>query len=262
VASNNLANLQMFKQIHNFFNVGRVIEEPKTNMLRFRVINFKDCLIIQNHFINYPLMTYKLVHFKLWCEVIDLILAKEHLTLTGFNKLIALKAHSPKGLSEMLTLNFPNYNPINCPEYNPDLTKMNIHWIAGFMNADGSFGVSLYKSKTSKLGEYLKIWIAITQDNRSLIVLQAIKEYFGFGRLITAGQNRNTTDFRIQKLSEANDFIDQFKEAKLLGAKALDYIDFCKAIDLINTKAHLNSEGLEQIRTISEGINSTRTLFE
>jgi hypothetical protein len=42
--------------------------------------------------------------------------------------------------------------------------------------------------------------------------------------------------------------IGAFQEVKFLGTKALVYADFCKAIDLINTKSQLTREGLEAIR--------------
>ncbi len=37
------------------------------------------------------------------------MLAKEHLSLNGLLKIIALKAHCPSGLSKLLEIEFPNY---------------------------------------------------------------------------------------------------------------------------------------------------------
>jgi hypothetical protein len=42
------------------------------------------------------------------------------------------------------------------------------------------------------------------------------------------------------------------------GAKALDFLDFCKAIDLINKKEHLTKEGLNKIIKIKSDMNSNR----
>jgi hypothetical protein len=60
-------------------------------------------------------------------QALNIIISKEHLTLNGLLKIIALKAHSPKGLSPNLIKEFPNYIPIKLPDYNPDLSKINIH---------------------------------------------------------------------------------------------------------------------------------------
>jgi hypothetical protein len=127
VAKNNPANLTMLKSIQQFFGIGKIIYADNDNIIRLIINGLPNCLILRDHFIKYPLMTYKLVHFKLWCSVLDILSAKEHLTLKGLLKIIALKAHSPLGLTSMLLTYFPNYTPINSPDYLPVLINMNIH---------------------------------------------------------------------------------------------------------------------------------------
>jgi len=46
----------------------------------------------------------------------------------------------------------------------------------------------------------------------------------------------------------------------LQGTKALDFADFKRAAELIENKAHLTPEGLEEIRKIKMGMNSKREL--
>ena len=48
------------------------------------------------------------------------------------------------------------------------------------------------------------------------------------------------------------------KKNPLKGAKLLDYLDFCKGINLINNKTHLTREGLEEIILLTNNMNSTR----
>lgn len=55
-------------------------------------MGLKNCLIIKNHFINYPLMTYKLSYFKLWVEVLDIMSKREHLTESGLLKIVSIKS--------------------------------------------------------------------------------------------------------------------------------------------------------------------------
>jgi hypothetical protein len=40
----------------------------------------------------------------------------------------------------------------------------------------------------------------------------------------------------------------------------LDYADFCKAAELMKTKAHLTARGLEQIRKLKTGMNTGRKM--
>jgi hypothetical protein len=50
-------------------------------------------------------------------------------------------------------------------------------------------------------------------------------------------------------------------QCKFLGAKALDYKDFCKGVDLINQKAHLTVDGIKTLKKIKAGMNNNRTNF-
>jgi hypothetical protein len=254
VAKNNPANLSMLKLIQQFFGVGKIVYAENNNIIRLIINGLPNCIIIRDHFLKFPLLTYKLVHFKLWCAVIDILIAKEHLVLPGLLKIIALKAHSPLGLSRMLLSAFKNYTTINCPEYNPILANMNIHWIAGFMNADGSFGLNIQKPKTCRFR------ILITQHSKSLIVMLAIKEFFGVGTVANAAKELVT--YKIFNLQGVNTFINKFNEAQLLGAKALDYQDFCKGINIINNKEHINNKGFNKFNYLANNMNSKRNKFE
>jgi hypothetical protein len=263
VAENNPANYLMLKEVKNFFNgIGNIIYHKNNNILSFTVRSFNDCIIIRNHFENYPLLTYKLVNFILWSQALDLIISKEHLTLKGLLKLIALKAHSPKGLSPNLIKEFPNYIPINLPDYKPDLSKINIHWICGFINADGSFAVYLIKTNASKFGFSYNLKILISQHNKSLIVLDAIKNYFKIGKIYSNSTTGTVLEYKLSSLKDILLFIYLFEYAQLLGAKALDYSDFCTIIGIIQNKQHLTLEGIKLIKEISDKMNSKRTHFE
>ena len=52
--------------------------------------------------------------------------------------------------------------------------------------------------------------------------------------------------------------IPLFNEYKIESIKSLDYLDFCKVAELVNNKAHLTKEGLEQIRKIKFSMNRNR----
>lgn len=73
---------------------------------------------------------------------------------------------------------------------------MNIHWIAGFINANGSLGLFS--------GIYCQFRILITQHNNILILLQAICKFLGLGK-VYLGTNLIST-FKIFNLKEVNSF--------------------------------------------------------
>lgn len=63
---------------------------------------------------------------------------KTHFTYEGFIKILAIKAVFPKGSVEVVLKAHPNVIPIKKPEFIPNLSPLN--WVAGFVQADGSFG--------------------------------------------------------------------------------------------------------------------------
>lgn len=173
--------------------------------------------------------------------------------------IIVLKTHFRKGLSELLINAFPNYVPILAPAYSPNLSLIDINWLAGFINGDSSFSLTTNKDERRTLGKACKVYISICQNEISKIVLDGIKNYLGYGNIHQ--QDKINFVYKIGSLSNINAFINNLNEAQLLGAKALDYADFCKGIALMNNKAHLTLEGLEQFIILSKGMNSTRTYF-
>jgi len=267
-ALDNPSNRLQLEQIQKFFGVGRIevtkSRENQKPMLRYVVSSLKDCLVIRDHFIKYPLLTTKLVHFKLWSSVLDLKIQKDHLTIEGLLKIVALKIHSPKGLSLKLQEAFPNY--INFitekPSYDPNFSNLNYNWLAGMINADGSFSASLANSPNSKHGLVCNTRIMLTQHSDNKLVLTKIKEFLGFGSVYEGKKNGNYYDYKITGLKETNLFIENFNSAQLLGAKSLDYQDFCKIIQMKNSKLHLTKEGLKEIDNLIKKMNNTRTLFE
>jgi hypothetical protein len=58
--------------------------------------------------LNYPLITHKHADYQLFREIILIMLRKGHLTREGLEKIVAIKASLNLGLSDQLTIAFPN----------------------------------------------------------------------------------------------------------------------------------------------------------
>jgi len=71
--------------------------------------------VIIDHFKRYPLLTKKLEDFLLFSQIFDLIAQKEHLTLSGLYKILAIKASMNLGLPESLKGAFSEIIPIQRP---------------------------------------------------------------------------------------------------------------------------------------------------
>ena len=64
----------------------------------------------------------------------------------------------------------------------------------------------------------------------------------------------------IRKQSEVTRLLAIFEIHPLYGLKRLDYQDLCLAHKLFLTKAHLTEEGINNLRSISAGMNQRRFL--
>lgn len=263
VAVLNTANKLKLEKILDYFTKlgcsGSIRIKNNCYILSFRSI--KNALILKDHFLKYPLLSYKLVFFKLWIQILDLLLKKEHLTKAGLLKVIALKSQFKKGLSKDLKFHFYDFTPLEKPKYLPSLSLLNIFWIAGFYNADSSFYIYTTLNSKNKLGVKFYYGIDLIQDQISYEVLKAILDFFGFGNIYNKGKT-TAYIYRCSTLSNITHFIKIFDEAQLLGSKALDYRDFKIGIEIFNKKEHLTLEGLSRIKHIIKNINSNRTNFK
>ena len=228
-------DLDLLKSLKSFWGVGKIYTQKES--CSYFVNSLKDLTIIVQHFEDYPLITQKLADFKLFKQAIDLISRKEHITLAGLQKIAAIKASLNWGLSEELMIAFPNTIPVQRPLLpHTEGNIPNSCWLVGFTEAEGCFSVILNESPTAKTGFQVQLRFKLTQHIKDEKLIRSLVEFFGCGKVYTY---KNTVDFKITKLT---DFIDKvlpvFREVSLRGAKAKDWLDFCKAVDILVKKEH------------------------
>ena len=87
----------MLERIKSYFGVGKIYEEGE-NICRYMVTKPKELIVILDHFDKFPLISQKRTNFDLFKEAVKILIKKEHLTIEGVHKLIAIKASmSPSG---------------------------------------------------------------------------------------------------------------------------------------------------------------------
>jgi hypothetical protein len=87
--------------------------------------------------------------------------------------------------------------------------------------------------------------------------MKSLIEHLGCG--YTSLVNRGTIDFKVSKFSSIRDIIIPFFfKYPLQGSKNLDFLAFSEVIRLMDNKAHLTKEGLNQVRIIKNGMNKNR----
>jgi len=84
-----LKGFRSLKKSKNYFGVG-VINKHGSRSVQFRVRAVKDLAVIISHFDKYPLITKKLADYILFKNAFNLINKKEHRTIEGIKKIIAI----------------------------------------------------------------------------------------------------------------------------------------------------------------------------
>lgn len=219
-------------------------------------------MLVINHFDKYPLLSQKRVDFELFKQVINLILRREHLTNSGLQEIVNIKASMNFGvLSDKLLTSYPNTVAVIRPIIK-DPVICDPEWVSGFVDGEGCFFVNIYKRKDSVLGEGVKLVFKITQDKRNSDLLASFVEIFGCGGIYNQSKSSSGSviDFMVTGLSNITEKVIPFFLAHpLQGAKKKELADFIKVAELMKLKAHLTKDGLEQIRAIKMGMNFKRS---
>ena len=244
--------------IKSYFGEVGTISAQSKDSVQYRVASLKDLNdIIIPHFEKYPLITQKKADFILFKQIIDLINNKEHLTLEGLHKIMALKGSLNLGLSEELKQNFPDIIKIERPLVE-NQKIMNPNWLTGFSSGEGCFHVKIKScaASKSKLGFQISLLFKISQHVRDKELMKSFIDYLDCGSI---SKNSTWIDYTVVNY---NDLIFKivpfFDKYKIIGVKFQDYLDFKRVSELMKTKDHLTTLGLEKIKEIKEGMNKGR----
>lgn len=156
--------------------------------------------VIIDHFDKYPLKTNKRADYEFWRQVVEIIKNKQHLTLKGLQKIVAIRATINWGLSYTLKAAFPRVVPINRPTISVSLKKISDPYLfSGFTSAEGCFWVYILKSTTTKTGMSVNLIFSISLHTRDKQFIKSFIEYLGCGKIYV---NREVVYFRVTKYSE------------------------------------------------------------
>lgn len=252
-----IKDLPLLREIQAFFGrVGKIVLSKE--YCTFRVDSLKDIFkVIIPHFNVYLPVTQKLGDYLLFRDIVIMMDNKEHLTLEGLNKIISIKASLNHGLSKELRAVFHKVEPVLRP-LAIDQVIPNSDWMAGFVSGDGSFYLTIRKSDELKVGYRAEIGFQITQHSRDQVFMESFIPYFNCGKLKKDARHL-VLYFTVSNFTHLIErIIPFFQEHKIQGVKFLDYEDWCKAADIIKTKAHLTTEGMNELRKLQRGMNSKR----
>jgi len=125
-----------------------------------------------------------------------------------------------------------------------------------FFSGEGCFLISIFKTKTHKIGKQVNLTFKITQNERDKNLMELIIKYLNCGILFKIG---TCFDLRVYKFSDVNEKMRTFFEKyPIKGVKHLDYLYFYKLVKLMSEDSHITNEGLEKIQLIKAKMNKGR----
>jgi hypothetical protein len=249
----------ILEKIQSYFgDVGNIRKQGEES-LQYRILSVKDLRVIIDHFDEYPLITQKRIDYELFKQALELVQNKEHLTIEGFQKIVNIRASMNRGLPDSLKAYFPNVIPSSIPlGIDSEIKDPNL--LVGFVEAEWCFFVKITNNLDAQKKGATQVIVAlqITQHSRDALLINSLVTFFDCGRVEPYYQGP-AVNFVVSKLSDITEKIIPFFEAyPLIGTKAKNFEDFKKIASLMESKAHLTKEGLEEIRMIKSGMNSLR----
>lgn len=225
----------------------------------YKVESFKEINeIIIPHFNNYPLLTKnKFKSFYLLKRCIDFMKDNKGMNKKQLLNLLRYKASFKSGLKSKIFETYQDIIPLDQKDipYLPT-QKINPYWLAGFVAADGSFGVYRIGGKYKNYGCTFRI----SQDKIDELLLGNIADFLGCGKI--SRSKSGMRDLGVFAISDHNTIIIPFfSKYKICTSKEKDFKYFCEIVDIFNKKGR-NKRWLEEdkdkIRLLSLKMNNYR----
>ena len=258
-------DFSILKSIKSYLGVGGINQKSDGTCVYY-VRQFQDISILIDHFDKYPLITQKFADYLLFKSAFEIIKKKEHLTLEGFHKLLAIRGGMNKGLPEILKDAFTNITPVKRSSV-LDSKIPDPNWLAGFTTAEGSFMVRVMDRPNSRTQVLLRFKLTqhpfpsrgggpIPDGDTDEQLMRSLVDYLDCGKIYVSVRS---VDFIVTKFSDiTNKLVPFFGKYPIQGIKLLNYLDFLKVWQLMKNDLHLTSEGVKLIRKTKAGMNLGR----
>ena len=196
--------------------------------------------------------------------------------ITFFINAVHNKLRTPKNKSFNQLIEFLNqkYN-LTIPKSNLDMSDLfTNNWFAGFIEADGHFGVKIVDSKSKSctrkrsISSNISLKFIIGQrliDNKTslsmLNIMEKISQTLLCNLAVYEAKNNKTLSVNVVAIDKLKYIVNYFNKYPLLGIKNLDFKDWETVYYMIISKEHLTEKGQSKIKSIQSNMNSKRVLF-
>jgi LAGLIDADG endonuclease len=133
-------------------------------------------------------------------------------------------------------------------------------WVVGFIDGEGTFGVSVYRNRVTSAGWQVRPEFVVTQGDRSVSVLHELKAYFGCGEVYVNRRHDNHREhvyrYCVRRLADLEAKIVPFFDTHhLRTAKRIDFERFAEVMRLMRQGLHLTPSGMRRVAEIAASMN-------
>jgi|HubBroStandDraft_6_1064221.scaffolds.fasta_scaffold1278430_1 hypothetical protein len=143
------------------------------------------------------------------------------------------------------------------------------NWIAGFVDGEGCFSVSVHRSPLMQRhgGWQLQAAFQVYQHRDYNDVLEALRTHFRCGYVRSKGPRSDVLTYSVWALRDLEEIIIPFFETYPLLVKEENFNSFAEVVRAMRRREHLTVDGFERIARIAFGMNAngkqrSRTLGE
>jgi hypothetical protein len=142
---------------------------------------------------------------------------------------------------------------------------LNPWYIAGLIDGEGCFCVSISKHQSSKYGFEARLMFEVEMIIEDKPLLESLQETLGCGNIYILNYERYGwrphVKYAVKNIKDIEKkVVPFFKKYSLQGKKKKDFEFFCQAAEMFSKKEHLSFEGIEKLRNFQSKMNLSRKL--
>ena len=135
--------------------------------------------------------------------------------------------------------------------------NLEAQWIVGFVDGEGCFYVGVNPHPEMSAGYQVLPEFTVVQHERDVLLLHALKSFFGCG--VVRRNREDRMAYRVRSIKHLGSIIIPFFEKhQLKSKKNIDFKKFRRIVRLMEAGEHLTPEGIEKVKRITAQMNRGR----
>ena len=135
--------------------------------------------------------------------------------------------------------------------------KLDPNFVTGLVESEGSFSIVKHRDARAKFGMTVSLRFKITMLVNETVLIKKVHDFFGVGSFYI-DERYGTINYIVRDKISLKVIKNHFIKYPLRGSKHLDFLDFMRALELMEQNLHRSKEEFELLVSLSEGMNSLR----